>query len=347
MNQIQVLTLEDTERLLGMKEVISRIEGVYSEKANCTAAVWPMVFYEFEPGVADMDIKSGYLKEQGIFGLKLVSWFANNPAKGLPALTGAVMLFDGLTGKPLGLINGEHMTGMRTGAAGAVGIKYLARKNSETLLMVGTGHQAAFQITAALTVAENLKRVLVYNPRDFNKATTFCENFELKCADYQHHTAEILKARGIVLEAVSDLQAAVGISDIIVTVTPSRASMIKKEWVRPGTHFNCIGSDMSGKQEIDELIMGIARVFVDDIPQAIAVGEIEMAINTQVITKEDIVGEIGEVIIGKKIGRVHDTDITLFDSTGIGLQDLAIGALALQKAAMTAKQDNIGARVAF
>ncbi len=335
MYQIQVLTLEDTEQLLSMQDVIARVEGVYAEKSNDTAAVWPMVFYEFDPGKADMDIKSGYLKEQGIFGLKLVSWFGDNPAKGLPALMGAVMVFDAATGKPLGLINGEHMTGMRTGAAGALGIKHLARKDSETLLMVGAGHQAAFQVTAALMVAENIKRVLVYDPMNFEAAKTFCAAFELKGSENLGRTAEVLIKRGIVLEAISDLKKAVGISDIVITATPSRKPMIRKDWVKPGTHFSCMGSDMSGKQEIEEAIMGIARVFVDDIPQAMAVGEIETAILKGILTEQGIQGEIGDIITGKKAGRIKDSDITVFDSTGIGLQDLAAGALALEKAEQT------------
>ncbi len=342
MFQIQVLTLEDTEKLLTMKEVLARIEGVYAEKAKGTAAVWPMVFYEFDPGKADMDIKSGYLKEQGIYGLKLVSWFGSNPAKGLPALTGAVMIFDAATGKPLGLINGEHMTGMRTGAAGAIGIKYLARENSETLLMVGAGHQAAFQITAALTVAQNIRRVLVYDPMDFENARRFCESFELKGAENRNMTHAILKKRGIVLEPVSDLQQAVKESDIIITATPSRNPLIMKEWVKPGTHFSCMGSDMSGKQEIDETIIGIARIIVDDIPQSVAVGEIETAIKRRIIAEQDIAAEIGEVITGQKPGRISPTDITVFDSTGIGLQDLATGALALEKAALTHVESHEG-----
>lgn len=197
MYQIQVLTLEDTVQLLTMKETLGRVEAVYREKAEGTAAVWPMIFYEFEPGKADMDIKSGYLKEQGIYGLKLVSWFGGNPAKGLPALTGAVMLFDGATGKPLGLINGEHMTGMRTGAAGAVGIRHLARADSETLLMVGAGHQAPYQITAALTAVPSIRRVLVYDPMTPENAQRFCADFHLKGAEYQGRTAAFLKERGL------------------------------------------------------------------------------------------------------------------------------------------------------
>lgn len=335
MHQIQVLTLEDTEKLLTMREVIARVEEVYREKAQGTAGVWPMIFHEFDPGKADMDIKSGYLQNQGVYGLKLVSWFGGNPAKGLPALTGAVMLFDSATGRPLGLINGEHMTGMRTGAAGAVGIKYLARPESEVLLMVGAGHQAAFQITAALGVAPNIRRVLVYDPMDIENARHFCNRFRPMGAEHTQQPAALLKSRGIVLEPVADLQQAVSFSDIIITATPSRKPLIMRDWVKPGTHFSCMGSDMSGKQEIDAAIVADARIVVDDIPQAIAVGEIEAAVRQGLVDEKNIVAEIGEIILGRRQGRTGSCEITVFDSTGIALQDLATGALALEKAAQT------------
>lgn len=347
MYQIQVLTQEDTEQLLTMKDVISRIEGVYMEKANNTAEVWPMVFYEFEPGKADMDIKSGCLREQQVYGLKLVSWFGDNPKIGLPALTGAILLFDLATGKPLGLINGEHVTGMRTGAAGAIGIKYLARENSETLLMVGTGHQAAYQITAAITISDSIKRILVHSPLNPEHAAQFCESFELKGAEYQGKTAAILNGRGIILEPALNLEAAVKESDIIITATPSRLPLIMKDWVKPGTHFSCMGSDMPGKQEIDENIMGVAKVVVDDLTQAMAVGEVETAIHRRILSSDEILGEIGDLITGRIQGRTSEWDITVFDSTGIGLQDLATGALALENAAAGEQTATIGTRVAF
>lgn len=347
MYQIQILTNEDTEKLLNMKDVISRIEGVYKEKANNTATVWPMIFYEFEAGKADMDIKSGCLREQKVYGLKLVSWFGDNPHIGLPALTGAILLFDLTTGKPLGLINGDHVTGMRTGAAGAIGIKYLARKNSDTLLMVGTGHQAAYQISAAITVSTELKRILVHDPMNPERAIKFCESFELKGAEYCGRTSAVLNARGIILEPALDLKAAVQESDIIITATPSRVPLIMKDWVKPGTHFSCMGSDMSGKQEIDEYLMGVAKVIVDDLTQAIAVGEVETALHRKILSKDEILGEIGDLITGRIQGRTDLSDITVFDSTGIGLQDLAAGALALETASIDEQSASAGTRVAF
>lgn len=330
MHKIFVLSEEDTRQLLELEEVIEAIENVYKEKASGSGKVFPLVFHEFEKGVADMDIKSGTLDKMGVYGLKLVSWFGNNPSKGLPSLSGIVMLFDSSTGLPIGTISAEHMTGMRTGAAGAIGAKYLARNNSEVMLMVGSGHQASYQIRAMQTVIKGLKKVFVYDPINFESAKGFISKFEYKLDSIEYIP-------------VQDLETSVANSDIIVTATPSKKPLIMKEWVKAGTHFSCMGSDMSGKQEIDENILKSARLFTDDILQSVSVGEFEVGINNGTITKEDIICEIGDVLNGEYDGRTSDNDITVFDSTGIGLQDIAAGYIAIQKA----KKINIGTEVKF
>lgn len=330
MHKIFVLSEEDTKQLLELEEVIEAIENVYKEKSSGSGKVFPLVFHEFEKGVADMDIKSGTLDKMGVYGLKLVSWFGNNPSKGLPSLSGIVMLFDSSTGLPIGTISAEHMTGMRTGAAGAIGAKYLARNNSEVMLMVGSGHQASYQIRAMQTVIKGLKKVFVYDPINFESAKGFISKFEYKLDSIEYIP-------------VQDLETSVANSDIIVTATPSKKPLIMKEWVKAGTHFSCMGSDMSGKQEIDENILKSAKLFTDDILQSVSVGEFEVGINNGTITKEDIICEIGDVLNGEYDGRTSDNDITVFDSTGIGLQDIAAGYIAIQKA----KKINIGTEVKF
>lgn len=330
MHKIFVLSEEDTRQLLELEEVIEAIENVYKEKSSGSGKVFPLVFHEFEKGVADMDIKSGTLDKMGVYGLKLVSWFGNNPSKGLPSLSGIVMLFDSSTGLPIGTISAEHMTGMRTGAAGAIGAKYLARNNSEVMLMVGSGHQASYQIRAMQTVIKGLKKVFVYDPINFESAKGFISKFEYKLDSIEYIP-------------VQDLETSVANSDIIVTATPSKKPLIMKEWVKAGTHFSCMGSDMSGKQEIDENILKSAKLFTDDILQSVSVGEFEVGINNGTITKENIICEIGDVLTGEYYGRTSDNDITVFDSTGIGLQDIAAGYIAIQKA----KKINIGTEVKF
>jgi len=326
-----ILNEETIKELLDIKNVIEVVEHVYTLKNSNQANLFPIVTHVFEPGKADMDIKSGHLKgKANVFGLKLVSWFGDNIEKGLPDVIGTIMLFDGKTGIPQGILSAEHITCMRTGSAGAIGAKYLARKDSESLLMVGAGHQAFFQIAAALTVLNNIRKVTVYDPIDFKFAVDFCNRVKLrlkneilsKYKDDKIYFKRLTEKFNITFLATDDIEKSIKEADIIVTATPSRKPLIKREWVKKGTHFNCIGSDMEGKQEIDEKIFSMARVFVDDISQATNVGETEVPIKKGIITKESIVGEIGEVILGKVPGRVSKDDITIFDSTGIAHQDL-------------------------
>lgn len=340
MFKIKVLRREDIENILDIKSVIQGVEEAYVSKARNEADVFPMIFHEFDSGKADMDIKAGHLKGANLYGFKQVSWFGENPEKGLPALLGSMMIFEGDTGRPLGLLDASYITSIRTGAAGAIGIKYLARKNSKNLLMIGTGNQAIFQLAASLSVLDEIETVAVYNPRSLEKAEKFVESIKDTLtndflAKFDHDSQaydEIKKRYDVAFHAVDNIENAANNADIIITATPSKHPMIRKEWIREGTHISCIGSDMEGKQEIDEGIFGIARVFVDDIKQSILVGETETAIKKEVIKREDIIGEIGNLLEGRISGRRTDEDVTIFDTTGLAIQDLITAKYALDLA---------------
>lgn len=336
----RVIDGESVKQLLDMKQVIELVERAYTLKEEKEASLFPMVFHEFAPGKADMDIKSGHLTGAHIFGLKLVSWFGDNPAKDLPALVGFVLVLDSETGVPKGMMSGEPVTLMRTGAAGGIGAKYLARPESENLLLVGCGHLAAYEIMATLLTMKNIKKVTVYNANSYEKAAKFCatakeklhEMFLASYQDDQELYQALLDRIDIDYAATDDIQGATGEADIIITATPSHRPLILKDWVKPGTHFSCIGADMAGKQEIDENLFTTARVFVDDVTQAINVGETKAAVQKGLISKDDIVAEIGSVILGRTPGRLSDQDITIYDSTGIALQDLITADYILTKA---------------
>lgn len=324
----RVINQETTEDVLDMASVIEVVEQAYQMKSDQQATLFPLIFHEFVEGRSDMDIKSGHLPAANVFGLKLVSWFGDNAEKGLPQLVGTVMVLDSQTGIPLGILSGEHITCMRTGAAGGIGAKYLARPESESLLIVGTGHQAPFQIMATLMTMENIKRVYIYHPKSAEKAQRFAEQIKGKLltkfvskytGDEYERYARRCDAEFI---AVEHLETAVGQADIIITATPSREPMIRQEWVKPGTHITCIGADMEGKQEIDEQLFAKGRVFVDDVGQAVRVGETEIPVKKGIITEGEIAAEIGNVILGRATGRTTPEEITIFDSTGIAIQDL-------------------------
>ena len=331
MTKIRVLNQRMVKEVLVPQETIHTVETVYRSKAQQNSTIWPMIFYEFEPGKADMDIKSGYMKELDIYGLKLVSWFGENPAKGLPVLYGTTMLFNSKTGTPLGLVDAEYITGMRTGAAGAIGSKWLARKDAANLLMVGTGHQALFQILMHIIAIPNLQKVRVSNPVHPEAAEKFVDSCSEKLLQLLQEGplaetityAEFAAKLKTIEFSAAPIKEAVLLSDIIVTATPARTPFIEADWVQPGTHISCIGADMSGKQEIDGRLFTSARVFVDDRQQAVAVGEIELPLKARYLKTEQI-QEIGDLLIGAVAGRATDQEITIFDSTGIALQDLAV-----------------------
>ena len=347
MGKITVLNEKVIKELLTMNDVVDIVEEAYKMKNSQQADLFPIITHIFEPGKADMDIKSGHLKgNTNIFGLKLVSWFGDNIKKQFPDVIGTIMIFDATNGVPMGILSGEHITGMRTGAAGAIGSKYLARQNSKNILMIGTGHQAFYQIAANLMVLENIERVMVYNPHHPKSAIRFCEEIQerLNLTVLSHYKnnekvyKKIAHKYNINFSPVDDIKNSTGEADIIITATPSNKPLIRAEWVKSGTHFNCIGADMLGKQEIDENIFSNAKIIVDDIEQAITVGETKVPIQEGTIKKEDIIAEIGEVIMKEKKGRNSKKDITIFDSTGIAHQDLITAFLALKKA----KEKNLG-----
>jgi ornithine cyclodeaminase/alanine dehydrogenase len=172
--------------------------------------------------------------------------------------------------------------------------------------------------------------VTIYNANSFERADRFAktikgklmEKFVSRYQDQPDYHQMMAKRCDIEFVATDDIEAATRTADIIITATPSRAPLIRKEWVKPGTHITCIGADMEGKQEIDENLFAIAKVYVDDVNQAVHVGELEIPIKKGVFRQEEIVGEIGQLILGQVPGRTSAEEITIFDSTGIALQDL-------------------------
>jgi len=261
-SKVRILNEGIIKELLDIKNIIEVVKEVYTLKNSNQADLFPIITHIFEPGKADMDIKAGHLKgNANIFGLKLVSWFGENIKKDLPDVIGTIMVFDGKTGIPLGILSAEHITCMRTGSAGAIGSKYLAREDSENLLMVGAGHQVFFQIAATLTILNNIKKVTVYDPINYKLAVDFCNKAKLRLkseilSKYKDDE-KFAKKFDINFVATDDIEKSTGQSDIIVTATPSRKPLIKAEWIKKGTHLTCIGADMEGKQEIDENIFSL------------------------------------------------------------------------------------------
>lgn len=346
MGEITILNQQQVIHILDMKSVIDAVEKAYLYKSNQQAELYPLICKMYEHG-GEFDIKSGECAGAGVFGLKLVCGFPKNLEIGLPRSNGIIVVYDFENGLIHGIVDGVYITKIRTGAAGGIGLKYLARKESETLMILGAGRMAIAQAAAALEVMEGIKRIIICNPRHPQKAKELAGNMEdMLEKDYialykgTPHYETMCKRADITYEAMENVENACKEADIIITVTSAREALIQSEWIKPGTHLSCIGADMPQKQEIDEKLIARAKLFADDVTQVITVGECKIAFNQGLIRKENIT-EIGKVIAKSAIGRTNDEEITVFDSTGIAIQDL----LTAEAAIRIATEKGIGVKV--
>lgn len=325
MDTIRILNADEVARLVTIPMAIEAVEGAYVQKHEGTGSVWPLLYHDFREGVRDMDLKSGNLDGDGIWGLKAISCYYDNPEQGLPVYHGTSLVFDYATGAPKAVLNAMPITRFRTGAAGAVGARWLARKDSRVLVVCGDGGLCPFLIAANLVALPQLERVIVTNP--LHGRTT-----NERLAAIGDDLAALLAGSGTQAPAIEtdELEPAVRQADVIMTATPSYEPYLRAEWVRPGTHLSCVGADKSGKQEVEPELLASARVVVDDVRQATTVGECEIPYAQGLLP--DQLDEIGAVIAGATAGRTSADQITVFDSTGLSLQDLATIARIVARA---------------
>lgn len=324
---ILVLSKKDVQKVVTLRQTIVDVEDVYRMKAEGGTVVWPLVSHEFAEHGAAMDIRSGYVRGKGVHGLKMLNNFPGNAAKNLPAFTGMLMVFDSESGIPMGVLDASYITCMRTGAAGALGAKHLAPPDADTLLMVGAGNQSAFLIASTLSLLPRIGRVFVHDPLSAGNAETVAAGLKERLAGEFG-----LDAAGVEFRAEESLESAVRQSGVVITATRSTRPMIRKEWVRPGTHFSCIGADAEGKEEIDPEIFKGAMIYADDVDQCVRVGEMELAIKRGVISRDDVAGELGQLIAGMIPGRESADGVSIFDATGLALLDLAVARTVIGEA---------------
>ncbi|MCD4807254.1 MAG: alanine dehydrogenase [Methanococcoides sp.] len=304
------LDQNDVRSILELSEVMEAVEKAFEQHGRKKVQMPPKSYLYFDKHNGDLRTMPAYLEEQDVAGVKIVNVHPDNRAKGLPSVMALVVLNSTETGQPLAVMDGTHLTDLRTGAAGGVAAKYLARKDSHIVGIVGTGNQAKTQLMA-LSLVFDIHQVKVYDI-----STDRAEGFRGDMM--QNIGAEIIVASSV--EEVCDC-------DILVTVTPVRKPLVRSEWIKPGTHINAIGADAAGKEELDPMLLTRAKVIVDDIVQASHSGEVNVPLSDGVITSDDIWAEIGEVVAGIKVGRENESEITVFDSTGLAIQDIATATL--------------------
>lgn len=302
--------------LMTREAAFQAVEGVFASMAKGTAYNFPVIREAIGHADALYGFKSGFDRAALNLGLKSGGYWPGNAEKGLTNHQSTIFLFDADTGKCRAIVGGNLLTALRTAAAAAVSVAHLARKDAKVLGIVGAGHQAGFQLRA---VAEQ---------RMFEKVVAWNRSPE-KLKGLADIAAEI----GLPFEAVSleDLGAQ---ADVIVTIVSSQAAILKDAHVKPGTHVACMGTDTKGKQEVEAALVARARVFTDEVAQSVSIGEAQHAVADGTKAKADI-AELGAVINGDHPGRSSADEITLFDGTGVGLQDLAVASTVVELAVRT------------
>lgn len=301
-----LLNKADVGQLIHMREVIETVEEAYKAFNGGQVNQPPYTCIHLPPS-GEIDFKISHCSANEIISMKASSGgFPNNPTEyGVPSGMGTILLFDARTCALICVMDGSLLTGLRTGAAGAVSVKALARKNAKTVTSIGTGNQARMQIRAIREVMQ----IETIHAWDHHTETL---------AQYR---ADIEREFGIPVVTARSKQAAVVQADILVTTTRGKGSLVEAAWVQPGTHIVAIGTDTYGKQEFEPEVFRGAKIVNDSISQCIDKGETWHPLNQNIIRSEDIHAELGEILLGTKPGRDREDEITIFDSTGMAIQD--------------------------
>ena len=304
---MRILSRRQVFELLSLHDCIAAVEDAFRRHAEGRT---------LGPGVLGVPAARGgfHIKAAGLLGprsyfaAKTNANFPENPRRfGLPTIRGTVVLADAETGEPLAMMDSASVTALRTGAATAVAAKRLARADSRAATVVGCGAQGEIQL-AAIAAVLPLERAWVL--------------------DTDQATAEGLAARaradlGLRVSVATDLRAALRGSDVCVTCTPSRRPLVFRADVAAGTFVAAVGADSQGKQELEPALVASSTLVVDVLTQCAEIGELQHALAAGLMTRTDVHAELADVVTGRRPGRTRDDEITIFDSSGTALQDVA------------------------
>jgi ornithine cyclodeaminase/alanine dehydrogenase len=311
-----MLSRSEVAGLLSIQEYIAAVERVF--QLHGEGKTQPPGILGVHAHDGGFHIKAGLLElDRSFFAAKINANFPHNANRfGLPLIQGVVVLADGQTGYPLAIMDSMEITVRRTGAATAVAAKYLARPESESILICGCGNQGRVSVQALANLF-SLRHVFAYDI-DESQARRFANEL----------SAEL----NIAVEPTRDLAEAVKRSDICVTCTPSARFFLKQDDVRPGTFVAAVGADSETKQELEPSLLAQNKIVVDIAEQCASIGELHHAIALNLMSKQNVHAELGEVIAGIKPGRTSSDEIIIFDSTGMALQDVITAATVYEKA---------------
>lgn len=317
MTRLLVLTDAEVGGLIDHGVAIQAVESAFVEHGRGRASMPPKLYLDFPKFQGDLRAMPAAIGDR-YAGVKLVNSHGNNPSRGLPVVVGTYLLFSQETGMPLCLMAATYLTALRTGAASGVATKYLARENSSRLGLVGAGVQAIHQLRSIRAVLR-LSEVLVWGPENDGPRRD-------ALIDVMRKEFPELSVR----RAMSVAEAAA--ADVVCTCTPSRRPVLDLAHVSEGAHINAVGADGPGKQELDHRILGSSLVVVDEMDQAVHGGEVNVAISTGLYRPEQIAATLAQIISGEVPGRTAPDQVTVFDSTGLAIQDFAVATKVYEHA---------------
>lgn len=305
--------------LVSIEDAIEAVAATFIAMAQGRARNYPVVREAVGYADAVYGVKAGGDISVPFLGLKAGGYWPHNLPRGLTNHQSSTLMFDPETGRASGLVSANYLTGVRTGAASALATRALSHAAASVLGIIGTGGQSVHQLRATAKV-RGLTRVHAWDPMPENVA----------------RFAAAVTALGLDYVAETSPQAVAEAAEIIITVTPSQKPILQKDWIRPGTHINAMGADTKGKQELDPALVAAARLFVDEAAQAISIGECQHAFAHGMISAADLTA-LGAVLEGRAEGRRSEAEVTLFDGTGVALQDLVLADLAMRRAIETGR----------
>lgn len=319
MRRMKILTEHDLTKIVPLDlKAVQCVEDAFHSLATKAVAMPPILRLDILEHRGEVDVKTAYVPGLASFAIKISPGFFDNPKIGLPSTNGMMVLLSSKTGlvQALLLDNG-YLTNVRTAAAGAVAADHLARKDASVATVFGAGVQAKLQLLA-LALVRPIREARIW-ARDAAKAGKLA--------------LELSEELGISVTAYADAMKAVAGSHVIVTTTPADQPILNAAWLQPGQHVTAMGSDAEHKNELDPSAIVLADLYVaDSLSQTRLLGELHHAIATGIVAGDASFPELGEIIAGSKAGRTSDTQITIVDLTGTGIQDTAIATLAFARA---------------
>lgn len=310
-----ILTKREIEKIIHFKNAIAAVEEAFRQYGLKKVLMPPKVYLDLKKYNGDFRAMPAFVEHPQSCVLKWVNAHPNNPKLGLPAVMAVLILNDPRTGFPLSIMDATYLTAVRTGAAGAVAARYLADKKSGVVALVGCGVQAVTQLQM-LRCVYPVKEVRVWGHQP-SLSAGFIKGMKIK-------------GEGMI--QTNTIKDCVESADIIVTTTPVRKPIVRHEWVKPGAHINAMGADAAGKEELDPKILQKGTVVIDDWEQASHSGEINVPLSKGLITKRNVYATLGEIVAGKKKLARNPKKVTIFDSTGLAIQDAAVAHLVYQTA---------------